>query len=395
VTNQELVSYSWIFPNVFSNGHWWYSNTPSFIARDAAARLEAIPQTKQIAYYSDAYKLEFVWPKFDMYRRVLARILADHFVTACGWSEERAVELGQRVLRDNVDAVFPPRSQPAERPCFDPQVETWDDVGRIKISAELPTAAAGTSAALAAGAIGMVEVEPAPASPQTSPPTPLTPGEPSWEEFIESDQPPSQRQLAASDSAAEHERVPSQDPYSTIESSFFSLPTPLDPLPSSDEIQAVEVADVELRDPSADARAVDAAAIDLEAELEPLDVGDLFGPDEVEAAPSEQIRPLRGEQSFEPDEDSLQLQPHPLTGELTLPVPEADQTLWLDVDAESDPLATLELAPPPVRPPALEPLDLEPLDLEPTADEPLDDEPPSFQTLELDAEQMPDEGSDR
>ena len=107
VTNQELVSYAWIFPNVITNGHWWYSNTPSFIARDAAARLEAIPQTKQIGYYSDAYKLEFVWPKFDMYRMVLAKILAEQFVGDAGWSEHRAVELGRRVLRDNVDAIFP------------------------------------------------------------------------------------------------------------------------------------------------------------------------------------------------------------------------------------------------------------------------------------------------
>ena len=32
--NQELVSYSWIFPNVATNGHWWYSNTPAYIDFD-------------------------------------------------------------------------------------------------------------------------------------------------------------------------------------------------------------------------------------------------------------------------------------------------------------------------------------------------------------------------
>jgi glucuronate isomerase len=57
VTNQELASYSWIFPNVVTNGHWWYSNTPTFIEHDTSARLEAVPQTKQIGYYSDMYKL--------------------------------------------------------------------------------------------------------------------------------------------------------------------------------------------------------------------------------------------------------------------------------------------------------------------------------------------------
>jgi glucuronate isomerase len=106
VTNQELVSYSWIFPNVLTHGHWWYSNTPQYIEHDAAARLEAVPRTKQIAYYSDMYKLEFALPKFAMYKRILAGILAERFVVERRWSEERAIELGVQVLRGNVDAVF-------------------------------------------------------------------------------------------------------------------------------------------------------------------------------------------------------------------------------------------------------------------------------------------------
>jgi glucuronate isomerase len=106
VTNQELVSYAWIFPNVVTSGHWWYSHTPSFIERDATARLEAVPQTKQIGYYSDVYKLEFALPKWAMYKRILARILAERFVVERGWSEERAIELGRRVLRENVERVF-------------------------------------------------------------------------------------------------------------------------------------------------------------------------------------------------------------------------------------------------------------------------------------------------
>ena len=110
VTNQELVSYAWIFPNVITNGHWWYSNTPSFIKRDAAARLEAVPRNKQIGYYSDAYKLEFIGPKFGMYRRILASILFEDFVVSRGWSEEDAIKLGYQILRGNVDALFPDRS---------------------------------------------------------------------------------------------------------------------------------------------------------------------------------------------------------------------------------------------------------------------------------------------
>lgn len=106
VTNQELVAYSWIFPNVVTNAHWWYSNTPAFIEHDTAARLEAVPRTKQIGYYSDMYKLEFALPKFAMYKRVLAKVLAERFVIDRGWSETQAVDFGRQVLRGNVERIF-------------------------------------------------------------------------------------------------------------------------------------------------------------------------------------------------------------------------------------------------------------------------------------------------
>ena len=104
--NQELVSYSWIFPNVVPSGHWWYSNIPAHIAPDLRARLQAVPGDKPVGYYSDAYKLEFVLPKFAMYRRILAQELAAEFCETRGWSEDRAVEFGTRVLRGNGERIF-------------------------------------------------------------------------------------------------------------------------------------------------------------------------------------------------------------------------------------------------------------------------------------------------
>ncbi|MFN6106667.1 MAG: amidohydrolase, partial [Planctomycetaceae bacterium] len=69
----------------------------------------AVPQTKQIGYYSDLYKLEFEKPKFGMFRRVLAKLLAEDFVLARGWSETKAVELGKTILCDNTERIFPGR----------------------------------------------------------------------------------------------------------------------------------------------------------------------------------------------------------------------------------------------------------------------------------------------
>lgn len=106
VQNQELVSYSWIFPNVITSGHWWYSNIPAYIEHDLRARLQAVPKTKQLGYYSDMYKLEFGLPKFNMYKRLLSKVLADDFVRTKIYTEQEAVGLAQLLLRDNVRTIF-------------------------------------------------------------------------------------------------------------------------------------------------------------------------------------------------------------------------------------------------------------------------------------------------
>jgi glucuronate isomerase len=104
--NQELVSYSWIFPNIVTSGHWWYSNIPAYITHDTRARLQAVPKTKQLGYYSDAYKLEFILPKYNMYRRILATILADDFVRPGVYSETQAIALARLLLRENTQRIF-------------------------------------------------------------------------------------------------------------------------------------------------------------------------------------------------------------------------------------------------------------------------------------------------
>jgi glucuronate isomerase len=104
--NQELVSFSWIFPNVVTSGHWWYSNIPVYIEQDCRARLQAVPKTKQLGYYSDMYKLEFGLPKFNMYRRILAKILADDFIRPRIYTESQAIALARHLLRDNSRRIF-------------------------------------------------------------------------------------------------------------------------------------------------------------------------------------------------------------------------------------------------------------------------------------------------
>jgi len=102
----ELNSYGWILRNVALSGHWWYLNIPAYIERDLAARLQSAPRNKLIGYYSDMYKLEFGLAKFNMYRRVLARVLARDFVGIGLGSEEDAVEIARLLLRENAIRIF-------------------------------------------------------------------------------------------------------------------------------------------------------------------------------------------------------------------------------------------------------------------------------------------------
>jgi glucuronate isomerase len=76
-TGLELTAAAWIRHNVFPSGHWWYSNQPIDIARELRRRLDVVPRNKLIGYYSDAYYLEFVLPKFRMYKFELAMALAE------------------------------------------------------------------------------------------------------------------------------------------------------------------------------------------------------------------------------------------------------------------------------------------------------------------------------
>ena len=103
---QELAAYGWLVRNVTVSGHWWYDNMPVYIERDLAARLQSVPKTKLIGYYSDMYKLEFGLAKFNMYRRALARVLATDYVQGGRGTEEDALEIARLLLQENAVRMF-------------------------------------------------------------------------------------------------------------------------------------------------------------------------------------------------------------------------------------------------------------------------------------------------
>ena len=108
----ELTSSAWIRHNVYPSGHWWYLNNPVDIAREVRRRLDVVPAGKLVGYYSDAYCVEFILPKFRMYKYELACALAERMERSQNHpnmgvlSEDDALGLGQALLVDNPVNLF-------------------------------------------------------------------------------------------------------------------------------------------------------------------------------------------------------------------------------------------------------------------------------------------------
>jgi glucuronate isomerase len=104
---EELANFSRIFANVVTNGFGGIANSvPAALQQAVRCRLQAVPQTKQLGYYSAADKLEFILPQFNMYRRVLADTLTLDFVRPRIYTVWQAVQLGRLLLRDNARRLF-------------------------------------------------------------------------------------------------------------------------------------------------------------------------------------------------------------------------------------------------------------------------------------------------
>lgn len=106
-TGLELTAAAWIRHNVYPSGHWWYANQPTDIAREVRRRIDAVPGNKSIGYFSDAYYLDFVLPKFRMYKFELALALAERMERSLvhpnmePFSQDDALEMAEDLLVRN------------------------------------------------------------------------------------------------------------------------------------------------------------------------------------------------------------------------------------------------------------------------------------------------------
>jgi glucuronate isomerase len=74
--NQTLCTFARELPNFSLAGYWWHSFFPSAISQFIDERLDMVPANKQVAFFSDAYCVEWAYGKWLMVRKLLAHALA-------------------------------------------------------------------------------------------------------------------------------------------------------------------------------------------------------------------------------------------------------------------------------------------------------------------------------
>jgi glucuronate isomerase len=105
ILTHELAIYAKTFANCYAAGHWWYTFYPTIIKSMILERLQAVPYTKLIGWYSDSYYVEWTIAKIKLYIRSLAEALAE-IVEEGYMDEDLALEVAGALLWDNNVEIF-------------------------------------------------------------------------------------------------------------------------------------------------------------------------------------------------------------------------------------------------------------------------------------------------
>jgi len=88
------------YPNLHVDGYWWYSNYPSIAKQMLATRLDVLPHTKVLGFFSDAYVSDWVYGKSLLARKVTSDVLAA-MVAEGRITPELAEDVALALLWDN------------------------------------------------------------------------------------------------------------------------------------------------------------------------------------------------------------------------------------------------------------------------------------------------------
>lgn len=102
---QDLGVLAKHIPNVSLAGYWWHTLYPFYIRKSLETRLDMVPASKIIAFFSDAYHAEWCWPKLRLVKQIVGEILVERVQK--GWYDmDTALSIIPTIFHDAPKAIY-------------------------------------------------------------------------------------------------------------------------------------------------------------------------------------------------------------------------------------------------------------------------------------------------
>ncbi len=103
--NQSMCTMARELPNFSLAGYWWHTFFPSAITQLMDERLDMVPANKQIAFFSDAYCVEWAYGKWLVVRQLLAAALAAR-VERGQYTRDDALSIARAILYESPQSLL-------------------------------------------------------------------------------------------------------------------------------------------------------------------------------------------------------------------------------------------------------------------------------------------------
>jgi glucuronate isomerase len=101
----ELCSLALAYPNVSLGGFWWQTFYPSVMRASLGRRLDMVPVSRLMGFFSDGYCLDWVWARLRQSRRIIAEVLSDKMERE-GWNADLCLRTARALLHDTPKKIF-------------------------------------------------------------------------------------------------------------------------------------------------------------------------------------------------------------------------------------------------------------------------------------------------
>ena len=103
--NQSLCTLARELPNFSLAGYWWHNFFPNIMRQTIAERLDMLPATQQIGFFSDAYCVEWTYGKTVLVRKQIAQVLAEK-IDQGQFTHDEALGIAGSILFDSPQSLL-------------------------------------------------------------------------------------------------------------------------------------------------------------------------------------------------------------------------------------------------------------------------------------------------